>query len=80
MIRNLSHALGGVIIILGIGWLVAQPSVQKQISPGGHHAILGVLAALTVFVLISAARAFRGGKKSASRSGASPYAAPAKRK
>jgi len=73
MIRNLFHALGGVVIILGIGWLVAQPSVQKQISPGGHHAILGVLAALAVFVLISVARAFKGSKPKNGSRPSSPY-------
>ena len=70
MIRNLGHALIGGVLILGIGWLVAQPAVQKQISHGGHRAILGVLAALAIFVLVSVVKAFKKTKKD-SKSGSS---------
>lgn len=67
MIRNLFHALIGVVIILAVGWLVAQPTVKNQISPGGHHAILGFLAAVAVFVVFSVFRAVRPKKKPAQR-------------
>jgi len=81
MIKNLSHAFMGLLLILGVGYLLDQPAFAKPMA--GHkdarYAVLGLLAVLSLFVLVSLVRALRPPKKKAGHA-AGPYATTTRRR
>ena len=76
MIRNLAHAIAGIVLILAVGWLTAVPSVHKSMvhDKAAHTAVVCLLIALALFVVGCIWRALRPKKPAPRRT--TPYAAP----